>query len=78
MKYLGDLPANFCTPSFLEKETRKIANKDKSISLKVLNEKEMKKLKMGSLVICDSWCNSEPAKLIVAEYKGAKGKVQNL
>ena len=49
VKYLGDLPANICTPSFLVKETRKIANKNKSISLKVLNESDMKKLKMGSL-----------------------------
>ena len=73
VKYLGDLPANICTPSFLVKETRKIANKNKSISLKVLNESDMKKLKMGSLLSVTAGA-SEPAKLIVAEYKGAKSK----
>jgi len=73
VKYLGDLPANICTPSFLVKETRKIANKNKSISLKVLNESDMKKLKMGSLLSVTAGA-SEPAKLIVAEYKGANSK----
>ena len=73
VKYLGDLPANICTPSFLVKETRKIANKNKSISLKVLNESDMKKLKMGSLLSVTAGA-SEPAKLIVAEYKGASLK----
>ena len=73
VKYLGDLPANICTPSFLFKETRKIANKNKSISLKVLNESDMKKLKMGSLLSVTAGA-SEPAKLIVAEYKGASLK----
>ena len=73
VKYLGDLPANICTPSFLVKETRKIANKNKSISLKVLNESDMKKLKMGSLLSVTAGA-SEPAKLIVAEYKGSKSK----
>ena len=73
VKYLGDLPANICTPSFLVKETRKIANKNKSISLKVLNESDMKKLKMGSLLSVTAGA-SEPAKLIVAEYKGANLK----
>lgn len=73
VKYLGDLPANICTPSFLVKETRKIANKNKSISLKVLNESDMKKLKMGSLLSVTAGA-SEPAKLIVAEYKGASSK----
>ena len=73
VKYLGDLPANICTPSFLVKETRKIVNKNKSISLKVLNESDMKKLKMGSLLSVTAGA-SEPAKLIVAEYKGAKSK----
>ena len=73
VKYLGDLPANICTPSFLVKETRKIANKNKSISLKILNESDMKKLKMGSLLSVTAGA-SEPAKLIVAEYKGASLK----
>jgi leucyl aminopeptidase len=67
---LGDLPANICTPDYLARETRKIGRNQKNIAIKVLNEKEMEKLGMGALLSV-SHGSEQPAKLIIAEYKGA-------
>ena len=67
---LGDLPANICTPDYLAKETRKIGRNQKNLSVKVLNEKEMEKLGMGALLSVARG-SEQPAKLIIAEYKGA-------
>ena len=71
VKYLGDLPANFCTPSFLVKEARKITSKYSKVSLKVINEPEMKKLKMGALLSVTAG-SVEPSRLIILNYQGGK------
>ncbi len=65
---LGNLPGNVCTPSHLARQA-KTMQKDLPIRTKVLNEAEMKKLKMGSLLSV-SRGSREPAKLIIMEYKG--------
>ena len=67
---LGDLPANICTPDYLTKETRKIGRGQKNLTVKVLNEKEMEKLGMNALLSVARG-SEQPAKLIIAEYKGA-------
>ncbi len=67
---LGDLPANICTPDHLVKEARKMARNQKSLSVKVLSEKEMEKLGMGALLSV-SHGSDQPARLIIAEYRGA-------
>mgnify|MGYP001257042073 CR=1 FL=1 len=71
VKYLGDLPANICTPSFLVKEARKIASNHSTVSLKVINEPEMKKLKMGALLSVTAG-SVEPSRLIILNYQGGK------
>ena len=71
VRMLGDLPSNICTPSYLAKEARKIASKHKSLTLKVMNEAQMRKLGMDSLLSVTAGAK-EPAKLIIAEYKGSK------
>ncbi len=68
---LANLPANHCTPSHLAKYARKLAAGDKAMKVKILGEAEMRKLKMGSLLSVTAGA-TEPAKLIVLEYKGAK------
>jgi len=68
---LGNLPANICTPTYLAKEARKLADPKKKISVKVLSEKQMSDLGMGSLLSVAAG-SKEPAKLIVVEYKGGK------
>jgi len=70
VKTLGNLPGNICTPSYLARKA-KVMEKTLKIKTTVLNESEMKKKKMGSLLSV-SRGSQEPAKLIIMEYKGGK------
>lgn len=67
---LGNLPGNVCTPLYLAKEAQKLTRGKASASVKILNEKQMKALGMGSLLSVSAG-SDEPAQLIVMEYKGA-------
>ena len=67
---LGNLPANICTPSYLARTAQKLARTHKTVTTKILNEAEMKRLGMGSLLSVTAG-TVEPAKLIVMQYKGA-------
>jgi leucyl aminopeptidase len=67
---LGNLPANVCTPSYLARVARKLATGNGRLTTQVLNEAEMKKLGMGSLLSVTAG-TKEPGKLIVMKYKGA-------
>ena len=69
-KDLGNLPANVCTPSYLARVAKKLASGNGKLSTRVLSESEMKKLGMGSLLSVTAGA-TEPAKLIVMQYKGA-------
>jgi leucyl aminopeptidase len=70
-KQLGNLPPNICTPSFLAKEALNFAKDNKQLQAKILNEADMKKLKMFSLLSVTAGTD-EPAKFIIIEYKGGK------
>ena len=70
-KELGNLPGNICTPTFIADTATKLAKRYASLTTKVLNEKQMAKLGMGSLLSVSAG-SKEEAKLIVIEYKGAK------
>jgi leucyl aminopeptidase len=69
-KDLGNLPANICTPAYLARVATKLASGNGKLTTQVLNETEMKKLGMGSLLSVTAGA-VEPAKLIVMKYKGA-------
>ena len=69
-KDLGNLPANVCTPSYLARTAKKLAAGNGKLTTKVLNETEMKRLGMGSLLSVTAG-TAEPAKLIVMRYKNA-------
>ena len=69
-KELGNLPGNVCTPTYLASTATKLAAKHKTLTTKILNEKQMKKLGMGSLLSVSAG-SKEEAKLIVIEYKGS-------
>ncbi|MCH2190326.1 MAG: leucyl aminopeptidase [Gammaproteobacteria bacterium] len=71
-KDLGNMPGNVCTPSYLASQARKLS-KSHGLKVKVLSEKDMSDLGMGSLLSVSKG-SREPAKLIVMEYKGAKNK----
>ena len=69
-KDLGNLPANVCTPGYLARVATKLASGNRKLTTRILNEKDMKKLGMGSLLSVTAGA-VEPAKLIVMQYKGA-------
>jgi len=67
---LGNTPANYCTPSYLAKQARALAKAEKKLTTKVLNEADMKKLGMGSLLSVTAG-SKEPARFIIMSYQGA-------
>ncbi len=69
-KNLGNMPGNVCTPTYLAAQARKLT-KSHGLKVKVLSEKEMQGLGMGSLLSVSKG-SREPAKLIVMQYQGAK------
>ncbi len=69
-KDLGNLPANVCTPAYLARTAQKLARDDARLQTRVLNETEMKRLGMNSLLSVTQGTD-EPARLIVMQYKGA-------
>ncbi len=69
-KDLGNRPPNVCTPSYLARAAQKLARNNAKLSTRIINETEMKRLGMGSLLSVTAGA-SEPAKLIVMQYKGA-------
>jgi leucyl aminopeptidase len=72
-KDLGNLPGNVCTPTYLAQQAVALAKSHKAIKTTVLEEKDMQKLGMGSLLSVTRG-SAEPAKLITMEYHGADKK----
>ena len=70
---LANLPGNVCTPDYLAKEARKPGRKYKGLATKVLDEKKMRELGMGSLLSVSAG-SDQPARLIIMEYRGGKPK----
>lgn len=66
---LGNLPPNVCTPSYLARTAQKLASGNGKLTTRVLNEAEMKRLGMHSLLSVTAG-TAEPAKMIVMQYKG--------
>ena len=69
-KTLSNLPGNICTPGYLARQA-KVLQKSHGLKTTVLDEAQMKKLKMGSLLSV-SRGSREPAKFIIMEHKGGK------
>jgi leucyl aminopeptidase len=68
---LANRPSNVCTPTYLAKQATELAKGNRSLTVNVLEEADMKKLGMGSLLSV-SQGSAKPAKLITLEYKGTK------
>ena len=68
---LQDTPANLMRPRDLVREARRIARKEPTISLQVINEKEMARLGMGALRSV-SRGSEEPAYLVHLVYRPAR------
>ena len=69
-KDLGNLPGNICTPTYLANTAKDLA-KHYTLGVEVLDHKKMETLGMFSLLSVGK-ASSEPPKLIVLKYMGAK------
>ncbi len=69
---IANTPANKLSPADFGKAAKKLMSGTKVI-VKILGEKELKKLKMGALLAVGQGAESE-TKFIIAEYWGAKDK----
>ena len=68
---LANLPANVCTPSYLAGAARGLAKEHRKIRVRVLDERAIRRLRMGSFLSVTRG-SDEPPKLIVLEYHGAR------
>ena len=71
-KTLGNLPGNICTPAYLADQAKALAKSHK-LAVKILEQKDMEKLGMGSLLSVSKG-SRQPPKLIVLEYHGGPAK----
>jgi len=71
MRELNEQPANLMTPRKVAEEAVKLGKKYKSLSVKVYDEKVLKKMKMDTLLSV-SRGSTEPPRFVVIDYKGAK------
>jgi len=71
-KDLGNLPGNYCTPTYLANTAKKLA-KDYKLTVEVLDRKQLEALKMGSFLSVTNG-SDEPPKFIVLKHMGAKAK----
>ncbi len=73
-KDLGNLPPNVCTPTYLARTAQNLAKGNGKLTTRVINESDMKRLGMHSLLSVTAGTN-EPAKLIVMQYRnGGKSR----
>ncbi len=70
MRDLANQPANVCTPTYLANAAKALARDHRKIRVRVLNEADCRKLRMGSFLSVTAGTD-EPARLIVLEYYGA-------
>lgn len=68
---LGNLPGNICTPTYLADQASELATRYPNVKVRVLTEKQMEKLGMGSLLSVGRG-SSQESRLIIIDYKGAK------
>jgi leucyl aminopeptidase len=69
---LGNLPGNICTPTYLANEATRLARAWK-LGIEVLEQRDMEKLGMGSLLSVSKG-SRQPPKLIILRYSGGSKK----
>src|SRR5258706_11070758 len=69
---LGNLPANVCTPAYLADSAVKLGREWK-LAVEVLEQRDMEKLGMGSLLSVTRGSH-QPPKFVILRYSGAGKK----
>jgi leucyl aminopeptidase len=67
---LGNLPANYCTPTYLGEEAKRLAKSFKHIKAEVLERPAIEKLGMGSFLSVTNG-SAQPPRFIILRYNGA-------
>ncbi|HEA53634.1 leucyl aminopeptidase [Marinobacter antarcticus] len=70
---LGNTPPNICHPVWLAEQASKMASDHDCIKTDILDEKQMQKLGMNSLLAVGRG-SSQPSRLIIMEYRGGNAK----
>ncbi len=70
LRDLGNLPGNVCTPRYLAAQAKEIARTHRSIKVRVFDEAQIRRLKMGCLLAVSKG-SDEPPRFIAMEYRGA-------
>jgi leucyl aminopeptidase len=70
LRDLGNLPGNVCTPRYLAAQAKELAKASKTIKVRVFDEAQIRRLKMGALLAVAQG-SAEPPRFIVLEYRGA-------
>lgn len=68
-RYLGNLPANICTPTYLSEQAMQLTRQFETMSCTVMGTEEMRKMGMGSLLAVAQGSEEEP-QFIDLQYKG--------
>jgi len=69
-RHLGNLPPNVCHPTYLAETALTLAEENEKLTVRILDEAEMKALGMDSLLSVGHG-SAQDSKLIVMEYNGA-------
>jgi leucyl aminopeptidase len=68
---LANLPGNICTPTYLAEQTRALAKRHASLSVRVLDEAAIRREKMGCLLAVAQGSH-QPPRFIMLEYRAGK------
>ncbi|MDI1260342.1 leucyl aminopeptidase [Aquabacterium sp.] len=66
----GNRPGNYCTPSYLASEAKRLGKEFKHLKVQVLDRPALQKLGMGSFLSVANG-SDEPPKFIILRYEGA-------
>lgn len=69
---LGNLPANVCTPAYLGDQARQLAKDHKSITVEVLERKQLEALKMNAFLSVAAG-SDQPPRFVVLKYSPDRG-----
>ncbi len=71
---LGNLPGNICTPEYLADQARRLARGQRKLQVRVLDEKQIRALKMGALLAVARGSRVPPRFIVMHWNGGSKGE----
>lgn len=71
LRNLANLPGNICTPRYLAAQAAKLARTHRGLRARVLNEAQIRRLKMGCLLAVTRG-SAEPPRFIILEHRGGR------